>query len=236
MVKVGIVDDDKNQVAKLKLRIGEYFNNINVSVEIFATTSAREIIDLVSNNAKFDYIFLDYDLPEINGYELGKVLRKFDNKFGLIYVTSFDDKVFKCIENNVFRYIRKYKLDEELDDCLKTIANLLAGIEELKFLTDKGEVFVSQENILYIESANRSIYIGHITGVYEVKKTTLKEIFEKLNPEQFVYINKGTIINLLNVKKIIKDEVRMINEEKFIISRRKCKDVNNSYLQFKLKI
>ncbi len=236
MVRVGIVDDDENQVNKLKLKIEKHFSNINIDLEIFSTCKASEIINLVSSCAKFDYIFLDYDLPEINGYELGKILRKFDKNFKLIYVTSYEDKVFKCIENNVFRYIRKSILDEELDSCLQAIANMHIVNDELNLLTDKGEITISKDNILYIESSNRSIYLGHITGVYELKKTTLKKIFENLNNEQFVYINKGTIINLKNVRKIFKDEVRLINEDKFVISRRRCKDVNNAFLQYRLSI
>ncbi|MEN8076680.1 response regulator [Clostridioides difficile] len=72
MIKIGICDDDKNIVSKIKTYINEY------SKEKFIINTYNSGEELLSLNEKFDVIFLDIDMIGIDGIETAKRLRIYD--------------------------------------------------------------------------------------------------------------------------------------------------------------
>ncbi len=235
MTKISIIDDEEIFTNILKTLINNAFTEANVEFDVFADLDYMKIAKDLENGKNYDYIFLDYELKEKNGYEVGKLLRQINKDFKLIYVTSHDDKVFECIENGIFFFVRKKHLKEDLDKCLTTIINLEKTNGYFTFPTVNGELRVELSKILYIESVNRNIYLKTESFNIEIKKLILKDIYDVLESKNFIYINKGTIINLKNIAYIDKDIVFLANKEQLLISRRRCKEVNHSYLKYKLE-
>lgn len=72
MIKIGICDDDKNIVSKIKTYINEY------SKEKFIINTYNSGEELLSLNEKFDVIFLDIDMIGVDRIETAKRLRIYD--------------------------------------------------------------------------------------------------------------------------------------------------------------
>lgn len=75
MIKVAICDDDKQICSKLIAIVKEYFADIGRPVWVAEFTSG---LKLLKANIRFDVIFLDIDMPGLNGIETAKKLRNWD--------------------------------------------------------------------------------------------------------------------------------------------------------------
>lgn len=234
MINISIVDDNKYFLDFIESKISSFLEENEIEFHIYRTTNPEAIIDMFSNIV-FDYVFLDYDMPEHNGYEVGKILRSKDKNFKLIYVTTLEEKVFSCIENNIYRFIKKTNFENDLENCLVAIKDDLKHNLPVIFDTNVGEIGILPFNILYMEIMKKIVYIKTLNELYALKKTTLTQTYENLNSKLFVYISKGVIVNLRNVKSIDKNQLILIDNQKLFISRSNVKNVTFSYFEYKEK-
>ena len=80
-MRVLICDDDKQSISILRDYIIQFFKSIKVSsYEIICYTSGR---DILNDNGDMDIVFLDVEMPEINGIRVGEKIKK-KNKQSII--------------------------------------------------------------------------------------------------------------------------------------------------------
>lgn len=74
----------------------------------------EELLKYMRNNEDFDIIFLDIEMQEINGIQVGAVIRKELDRFltQIIYVTAFESYIGQLFQNQSFEYIAK-PIDEK---------------------------------------------------------------------------------------------------------------------------
>lgn len=236
MIKIAILDDDITFLDLLENKIEDYFYNKNLDFSVTPFSNPTDLIDLYLNSERFDYLFIDYDLPEIDGYNLGKVLRKYDDEFKLIYLSAYENVVFRCIENSIFRFIRKSNLNRELINCLNAISEkylLESKVFQLK--TDNGMISFTPNQILYFEYENRNVFLNTKIGRTKIYNVTLKEIYEKFEKYHFIYICRGIIVNLAFADRIEKEHFVLINNSTLKISRRKLPEVQEQYTNYLIK-
>ena len=85
------------------------------------------------NNKKIDILILDYVMPNLNGYETAKIVRKKDKKIPILITSAYTDKekLLNAIELNLIKYIEKPIL---YNDLIKVFENIIKYIEKLKIL------------------------------------------------------------------------------------------------------
>ena len=86
MVKIAIVEDEKESFQRLKELIGRYEREKNEKIETRWFTEGLTFIDEY-NVGEYDCVFMDIDMPHINGMETAKELRKLDSVVPLIFVS-----------------------------------------------------------------------------------------------------------------------------------------------------
>lgn len=77
MIKIAVCDDEKQVRLRLLTIIQQYFSEIKREVWVAGFKRGQE---LLSAKVRFDIIFLDIEMPELNGIETAKKLRKWDVK------------------------------------------------------------------------------------------------------------------------------------------------------------
>ena len=95
------------------------------------------------NNKKIDILILDYVMPNLNGYETAKIVRKKDKKIPILITSAYTDKekLLNAIELNLIKYIEKPIL---YNDLIKVFENIIKYMEENNLLQIKLD-----ENIYY---------------------------------------------------------------------------------------
>ncbi|WP_236915399.1 GHKL domain-containing protein [Clostridium sp. Cult2] len=159
MIYIGICDDDKYFLDYVENRIEEVLKDENTTIKINKLTDGMELLKAYNNEDKpFDIIFLDIDMPNIDGIETAEIIRKKDEETILIFLTSMEDEVYKTFKYGPFRFIRKSHIDRELHEAL------ISSLEKLKdekhvFKTVYGDLALYISDILYFEFVDRTVYI-----------------------------------------------------------------------------
>ena len=231
-MKIAIVDDNIEFLNLIEKTILHKFNTLNVCVTIKKFTNPSVFLDLYQKGERFEVVMLEYVLPEFNGFILGRKLRNVDKNFKLVYITFYEYAVFDCLKNNVFRFIRKANIDE-LDECIDSITfDIKRSKNKFMFKTAEYTVALSHKNILYFDFISRKVVAYCETEQHKLTGVSLNSIYDVFKDYGFIYIGRGTIVNLDKIKKIQDNKIILKNENTLFISKRKLATVKKNFLNF----
>ncbi len=160
-------------------------------------------------------IFLDIQMPKINGFELLELL---DTLPKVIFTTAFEEYALKAFDNNAIDYLLKPFSKDRFEKALQKaiqqttdIKTTEAVVEEAALsaqqitrvvLKDGGKIrIISIMQIQYMEAADDYVKIYTSEG-YFLKKKTMGFFNESLPPQQFVRIHRSYIINIQLINRI----------------------------------
>lgn len=184
--------------------IGEYGDGFSAAIGI--------------NKDKPDVVFLDIQLPRLNGFEMLEVL---DHTPQIIFSTAYDDYAISAFEQNATDYLLKPYSKERLADALtrarermnkgasseKNAGELASDLtqqmplDRIVVKDSKGINVIPTNDVHYIEAQDDYIMIYSKQGRF-LKKQTMKSIMQRLNPGLFVRVHRSYILNILEIARI----------------------------------
>jgi len=200
-----IVDDEK-----LSRTIVEKFVQDTKSLNLVGSYSKGSDLHNALNSKQVDLIFLDINMPEINGIDLVKTTKNIPQ---VIFITSHPDYAIEAFEHDVTDYLVKpinFQRFLKSVDRAEKIHNAF-GIEE----TEKNTIYVKSDSRLikidltkltYIEALGDYVRIHSKLGKYTVL-STMKAMDLKLPDDQFMRVHKSYIVRIDKIQKVIKNEV-----------------------------
>jgi two-component system, LytTR family, response regulator len=202
--KCYIVDDENLAIKELEILLGQFPDLQVIGSNERASLAVKEI-----NEKKPDLIFLDINMPGLNGFEL---LEQLDEAPEVIFVTAYDEFAIKAFEVNALDYILKPVNPDRLKDAVLKLEK--KSQQTLKDQTDKlnldRKIFIKDGDRCYFVPV-RDIFLieseGNYVKVYfENKKPLLHKsltYMEARLPENiFFRANRQFIFNMDYVKKI----------------------------------
>lgn len=233
MLKIAICEDEIPQKNYLCQVVEAYFKKNAIEYKIYAYDNGK---DLLLEKIFFNFIFLDIDMPELNGIDLAKKIRCRNKKAKIIYVTGYSQYLHHAFGVHAFSYLIKPVSEEEVH---KRIAEAMeyfkAEAEKPVFSlkTTEGVVRIRPEKIYYFEFFMRKIRIVTSEGEYKMDGT-MYQLLEQLKDHGFASPHKSFIVNLYHVKKIIGYEVYLSNHTIIPLAQKKSvifKEQYNDFLQ-----
>jgi len=238
MMHCVIIDDEMNGVISLKLLIAKFFPELKV---VACTTQAPIGVEMI-NDYRPDIVFLDINMPVLNGFELLEKLKFRD--FHLIFTTAHQEFGVRAIRQNAKDYLLKPIDEAELIAAITRIkANNNQGFraQELeRIITDinekrnlkiplhsKGEIeYVRPVDIACIEASSNHSLVTLVNGSTISVSTSLKEFEEMLCDRNFNFmrIHHSYIINTDCITRYIKD-----NSGSVLISGKKSIPVSKKH-------
>ena len=178
------------------------------------------------NNIEVDLIFLDIEMPNVNGFELLDVLK---NKPQIIFVTGKTEYAFKAFDYDATDYIKKPITPERFNLAVEKALEYhklkfeITPVEEdyifIKSNLKKRKLLVS--SIMYIEALGD--YIKIITKEENfIVLSTMKAFEKEIEEYYFLRIHKSFIVNLKKIKRFNSKFVE-IEEKQIPLSRNKKK-------------
>ena len=218
MISIGIIDDEQVYLDKIKDILITNFDDIRV----YSYNSASKI------DNDLDFILLDIDMPDTDGIIFSKQHRN----YRIVFVTNYDTRIKEAFGPNVYGYVSKGNLEEELVEKVKEVIEIIKCDYYVTFKVNGIDINIRLDDIIYCQ------YLGnHIVSiVYHDKKininnSSLKKVKEVLN-EYFIEISQDIIINK---HRIINFEDRYVYldgiNSKFEVSVRKRKLVRKSFYE-----
>ena len=242
MIKAVIVDDEQLAIESLQWEIENFSQDVKV-VETF--TNPKEAVSGI-NYLKPDLVFLDIEMPEIDGFQLLQLLdyRNFD----LIITTAYNQYAIQAFKANAIDYLLKPVDPDDLIQAVEKVKKRYGSdfatqnIETVidKFIRNNKErqkkiplplnqkiILVKPEDILYCKSDGSYTTVFMSNGEKYLVSKSMKYV-EDLLSNDFIRIHKSYIVNIFEIKEFIKQgngEIILTNGKIIPISRTHRKQV-----------
>ena len=105
-LNIAICDDNETDIKYIGKIIKKEFAAHNINCELSLHTDAKSLLD-VNQSQPFDVIFLDLDMPRLNGMDAASQLNKSNSAAEIIFVTNHDELVYKAYKFKALGFIRK---------------------------------------------------------------------------------------------------------------------------------
>jgi DNA-binding LytR/AlgR family response regulator len=205
MYRIAIVDDDYMVRESTKAVIERNFKEENFQVECFSTFSQ---LQSELSQELFTVYILDIELPDGNGLELAKEIRKIQERAYIVFLTAYEKYALFGYEVRAFHYIIKENMEKKLVQTKGQYLVKRAGVFEKVALREICYIYKEQKNSIFVTLQGK-----------KANRESLKEVAGKLPKEQFVMAERGYIVNLLHVERLEKGMLTMDNGDLIKVGR-----------------
>lgn len=175
--------------------------------------NAQDAIAYLQNN-QADVLFLDVEMPGINGFEM---LEKIERSPQVIMITSKTDYAFTAFEYNVTDFLKKpvdytrFTKTTELLLKAKAQKSTTTNISNDFFIKTDGDlVRLKSDDVLYIEGMGD--YVKYVTPEKKyIALSTLKSVEEKINDSIFLKVHRSYIVNTQKIKSFADNQISINN-------------------------
>ena len=233
-MNIVICDDFESDALAAKEVIKRTAQELHIKTEFDIYSNATEVErKLLMKKEPADILILDIDMPEISGLELAERLRADNEDIIIIFLSAHEEFVFKAIEFQPFRYIRKIRLDAEMPLAIRSAVRVIEknSDKQIALNTDDGEMKVMISEIMYYETEKRKIAVHLKNGNNFLVNKKIADMQKLINKESFIMIHRSCVVNANYVKNILNGIFVLDNDEKLIVSRPRCKAVKQQLLK-----
>lgn len=225
-LRIAVCDDEKIMCDDLSLKIIKI--NPDDRVDTYDGGCA-----ILKDPFRYDLLFMDIDMPDINGMDISRQLREKGYKGLIVFLTSHTEFMKDAFKVKAFRFLTKPVDVDELEETLRDARRELSN-EKVMLMDNGAETIIDLSEIYYIKSNRNKTFVRLSDNVLEVNKT-LGQWLDELDTTQFCQVHKSYIVSLAHIEKIDMDTVVLsdINEE-IPLSRRsahKVKEALCSYVE-----
>lgn len=202
MLRIAVVEDHLEEAETLLRHLDRYQQERNVK---FQSKRFVDGVDFLNNyhSTCYDIVFMDIDMPSMNGLKAAAEFRKIDTAACLIFVTNMAQYALRGYEVEAMDFLVKpvpyaifaYKLDKAVD-----ILNKRSGAEHI-LKTKDGLIRIQIADIRYVE-VNQHQLVYHTSYGDVAVWGALARVEKELKPHGFSRCNASYLVNLRYVSKV----------------------------------
>ena len=232
-LKLAICDDEHSSLLEYRSMLELIFkkHDINVQIELFY--NCKELMFAMEDEKdEIDLVFLDINMPEMNGIEMAHWIRENQFRCDIIFLTASQIHMFDAFDVGALHYIVKgiTKAEKIEEICLKAADIISKRKNEFVTVTCAGESrVVSVPNILYFEVQNYIIVIHYENESFEFY-STLGKIENALAGRGFVRAHRSYLVNVGHIKSLSRQEMLLTNGESIPVGRKYVEEIRQ-YIQ-----
>lgn len=234
MIRIAICDDEESAVTLHEKIVKDSLQAQGIGYEITAyTQSCNLLYDIIDDGFFYDLILLDIEMPGFSGMEIPQQIKGFLSNVRIIFVTSHTEYAIDAFELSIFRYVPKTNLEVKLTTAVTDAAKLIeleAG-QEYTIQTANRMEKILYKDIFYIQRDGKNASIVSSTGVSKVRKS-LQQVYDELNAPEFIFVDRGYIVNIIQIMKISDGMAVLKNGEQLPISRSHLQEVKQQINRF----
>ncbi len=246
MIKVVIIDDEVHCSEGLSIQLHE----LSIPVEILAVFNRPDkAVDYLNQNS-FDILFLDIEMPVMNGFELLSRVNQLN--FDVIFTTAYNQFAIRAFKYSACDYLLKPIIEEDLLQALQRWQNqrnnILNGqirmalellnhpeqsVKKIAVPTAEGLAFLQVDRIIHCEADSNYTLVRSMDEEKLLISRTLKEVESLLGEKGFIRVHHSHLVNPIFIKKFIRSDggfLIMENGQQVPVSKSK-KDQLFSYFQ-----
>ena len=229
-MKIAVCDDEEIIMKELK----------QIIIDIMEERRLQPIVDeyksgnqLIKNAMEYEGVFLDMDMPDIDGIEVAREIRKINPECVIIMATGRGDRFREAFHINASDFITKPFQIEDVKVAIDIIEKSMFGTETVLAYKKASKYEIRQKNVELIEAYDGYVLI-YSKGVEFRRESTIKDIKKEINNELFIEVRRGKIVNLYQIDKYEKGIICIKNRE-IKVARSTRKEFEKKYLEFDLR-
>jgi two-component system LytT family response regulator len=197
-----IVEDEYPSREELKYFIKEY-SSIEIIEEFEEALSALKFLE----KSNVDVIFLDINMPNLDGMTFSKLIAKFKEPPKIVFITAYKEYAVEAFEVYAFDYILKPYSKERMIHALKKLEDqgkVDIGYKRDKIILCKSEkmIVIDWTDIYYCEARERETIVYTKDESY-IAKINISHFLKKLPEDKFFRSHRSYILNLDKVQEIV---------------------------------
>lgn len=217
MIRVMLVDDERPSLNEL-----QYILNQMEGVKVEAMFS--DSIDALQNFSAIDpdVVFLDIEMPELDGLSLAEELIQQKPDLAIIFATAFDHYALKAFEHHALDYVLKPFESERIQKAMDRIRDRVGEREELEerfaqiesFRRDEFQVkrisvwvndrivLIPLEKIAYFVAEEGTVFVVEGSARHELH-ATMAQLEARFSSDGFFRCHRSFLVNLAKVEELI---------------------------------
>ena len=230
LIRIAIVEDEPTERDRIKVYLEEIAQEDQTQFDIEQYSSGMAFV--MSGMKDYDLVLMDIDMPNLNGIETAKALRKVDQSATLIFVTNMAQYAISGYEVNAVDFILKpvnrYSFAIKIKRAISRTAKKNDNAIQIKM---DGSIFlVHMYQIMYLEVDGHYVIFHTTQGDYK-EYTTLKLAQKRINSSHFVQCNQSFLINMKYIESVSRESVT-VGGTVIYISRKMKTEFMNAVLDF----
>lgn len=234
MLRIGICDDEPYVIEVLSKKIQEVRDRNDWNISISSYTSGKSLLE---EEKKPDVVFLDIDMPDLDGIETGKKLQKINSECKIVMATGRTDKFKDAFRIHAFRFVTKPFQQSEIEEAIQAVLYTKIELKMVELYGKRNLYHVCQRDIMYAMSYDgyTEFMVTGKNGERTLRKDcALSEVEKMLSKELFFRVNRQYMINMAKIADYRQGKV-FIGGKQIMLSRRRKKEFEQAYVEFDLK-
>lgn len=223
-MRIAVCDDEELFRIEFKSVLDKVLINAEYDIDTFSGGSS--LYEAFLKNP-FDLVFLDIEMPGIDGITLAKRLRAVSENVQIVFLTSHIEYALEGYEVNALRYLVKPVDMNKLSDVLKYIQDKKNNSRQIMIKQEGEDIVIDISDIIYMESMDKNVRIVTSKSEY-ITRYNISDYEEELKNSGFLRIHRGYLISLSKVKKILKNDVVMDGDISLPVSRSNIKTLKDA--------
>lgn len=223
-MKVAICDDNAQDLACLSDALKVY----DFSIEIACFSTALDLYNSAQSEI-YDAVLLDIEMEAPNGYEIALRLARQEAHPIILFVSNSADYAVRGY-GLALRYILKPLKPDALAEAMDAVKQEIRG-SRLSVTLEGATHILNVPSVHYVEVLSHNITLHTTDGDYSFR-ASLRELTAQLPRRFFCAPHQSYVVNMLHVKTVSAQEVRMLDGTSIPISRRRYRDFLHSFHRF----
>jgi two-component system LytT family response regulator len=217
MLKAILIDDEPDCIRLLSLQLKEHCPQVQILGQY---TSSEESLHAIQTQEP-DVVFLDIEMPEMNGFTLLEQLDEIP--FSLIFVTAYNEFALKAFRFSALDYLlkpldthelqeavrkaeKRQRIDQRQLDMLRSQLQGRHHPQKIAVPHQSGVVFVELKDLVYCEADSNYTRLFLTNGKQYLLSKTLRDVQQVLEERNFLRVHRQYLVNLDHIKMYHKGE------------------------------
>lgn len=214
-------------------RLVAAFQQKGIGISLTVFTSSVRLRQKIQAGCLYDALFLDVDMPEIDGIALCQWLHANGIVIPTVFLSDKDEMVYRALQVQPLRFLRKSRFEHEIVETVSAVVECIAkrDAQTVVFSDHKLTYRLPVRDILYIEILNQTLAITMPNRVLNLKYK-IRDAETLLAPYGFLRIHKSYLVNYRAVFQIKKDSVLLTDQTELPLSRHRYQEVTAQFMQY----
>ena len=231
MVKIAVCDDEYIFSELIAEKIETEMQKYDMLYKIDQYTSGLELLSQ-HEISPYDIIFLDIEMPGIDGFEAISQLRGIKSDTIVVYITGHSGLVYPSYQYRPFELITKKdfttKIGEIVELAIKELSDIRALNSYYVIARYGHSQLVYKSHIIYAEAIHHGVKLHSLDGIFKVRKA-LHQLSNELNSDYLTLCHRSYLVNVKHVYEVCENSLLLDNGIKLPMSRQYRRNVLKKY-------